>query len=57
MWMTLLNLSGESPLCDYTPLGKVVQALIGIFAVGVFAIPVGVLGSGFEDWLGDKDGK
>ena len=23
MWPTLLNLSGEVPLCDYTPLGKV----------------------------------
>ena len=22
MWMTLLNLNGESPLCDYTALGK-----------------------------------
>ena len=23
MWVTLLNLSGEAPLCDYTAWGKV----------------------------------
>jgi len=34
MWVTLLNLTGESPLADYTPGGKVVSALVGVFAVG-----------------------
>ena len=42
MWITLLNLSGECPLCDFTVGGKIVTAIIGIFAVGIFGVPVGV---------------
>ena len=34
MWCTLLNLSGESPWAYYSPLGKVLTALIGVFACG-----------------------
>ena len=48
MWMTLLNLSGESPLCHYSIAGKVVTGFIGLFASGLFGIPIGVLGAGFE---------
>ena len=51
MWMTLLNLSGESPLCHYTGIGKVLQGIIGIFATGLFGIPIGLLGAGFEEWI------
>ena len=43
MWMTLLNLSGESPLCKYRLVGRVLTGLIGIVATGLFAIPIGVL--------------
>lgn len=28
MWVTLLNLSGEAPLCDYTVWGKVGLAIL-----------------------------
>ena len=41
MWITLLNLTGESPLADYTVAGKIVTAICGIFAVGFFSIPIG----------------
>jgi hypothetical protein len=34
MWITLLNLSGESPLSEYSFLGKVVTAILGLFATG-----------------------
>eukprot|EP00899_Mesostigma_viride_P007563 jgi/Mesvir1/16808/Mv15172-RA.1 len=51
MWLTLLNLSGESPLCDYSTAGRIITALVGLFAVGLFSIPVGVLGAGFEEWV------
>ena len=50
MWITLLNLSGECPLCDFTVGGKIVTAIIGIFAVGIFGVPVGVFEAGFVDW-------
>ena len=34
-----------------------VTAIIGIFSVGAFTIPVGILGAGFEQWVdpGDDD--
>lgn len=34
MWITLLNLSGESPLSQYSVWGKIVTAILGIFATG-----------------------
>ena len=51
MWMTLLNLSGESPLCQYSVWGKVATGILGLFATAVFGIPIAVLGSGFEEIL------
>jgi hypothetical protein len=38
MWITLLNLSGESPLCHYSLAGKVMAALMGLVATGLFGI-------------------
>jgi hypothetical protein len=35
MWITLLNLSGESPLWNYSIGGKIVTGLVGIFATGM----------------------
>ncbi|CAM9194722.1 unnamed protein product [Chrysoparadoxa australica] len=51
MWLTLLNLTGEFPACDYTLWGKIVTSIVGAFAVAIFAIPVGLLGAGFEEWI------
>lgn len=47
MWMTLLNLSGESLLAQYSIPGKLATGILGIFATAVFGIPIGILGSGF----------
>ena len=64
MWPTLLNLSGEVPLADFTVGGRVVCGIMGIIAVGLFSIPVGIIGDGFNEWAdeavggggGDDDG-
>ena len=32
MWITLLNLSGESPLAQYSMAGKVITGILGLFA-------------------------
>eukprot|EP00439_Symbiodinium_sp_Y106_P055861 s2154_g7.t2 len=56
MWVTLLNLSGEAPLCEYTPVGKFISALMGLIGVGFVTIPMGLLGSGFQDYLEQEDG-
>jgi hypothetical protein len=53
MWITLLNLSGECPLCDFTAAGKVITGCIGIFAVGLFGVPIGIFESGFVQWAKD----
>ena len=52
MWMTLLNLSGESPLAQYSVYGKIITGILGLFATGLFGIPIGVLGAGFEQVIG-----
>ena len=55
MWMTLLNLSGEAPLCHYTLVGKILVGIIGVFATGFFGIPIGLLGAGFEEYIQDNE--
>mmetsp|Transcript_6366 Transcript_6366/g.13166 ORF Transcript_6366/g.13166 Transcript_6366/m.13166 type:complete len:767 (-) Transcript_6366:464-2764(-) len=49
MWMTLLNLSGECPLAQYSVVGKFATGLLGLFATAIFGIPIGILGGGFEE--------
>jgi len=44
MWLTLLNLSGESPLCHYSTAGKLLAALMAIVATGLFGIETGLAG-------------
>ncbi len=53
MWITMLNLSGESPLADFSTCGKIISGIVGVFAVGVFAIPIGLIGACFEDFISE----
>lgn len=55
MWITLLNLSGESPLSQYSFYGKIVTGIVGVFATGVFGIPIGVMGAGFEEIMEEEN--
>ena len=48
MFPTLLMLSGEAPLIDFTPGGQIVVALISIFSLVIMATATGILASGFE---------
>jgi len=48
LWMTLLNLSGEAPLCDYTTAGRLILTPLAIAAVAIFGVPIGAIGAGFE---------
>ena len=54
MWMTLLNLSGESPLAQYSVWGKIITGALGLLATGIFGIPIGVLGAGFEQIVEER---
>ena len=55
MWITLLNLAGESPLANYSTWGKLITAIIGVFATAFFCIPIGVLSGAFEKDFGLDD--
>lgn len=55
MWITLLNLAGESPLANYSTWGKILTGIIGIFATAFFCIPLGVLSGAFEKDFGLDD--
>lgn len=54
MWMTLLNLTGESPLAHYSVWGKIITGILGLLATGLFGIPIGVLGAGFETLVSER---
>ncbi|KAA8491871.1 Potassium voltage-gated channel subfamily KQT member 4 [Porphyridium purpureum] len=47
MFPTTLMLTGEYPLVDFTVAGRWIAAFIAVIAVAFFAVPTGVLGSGF----------
>ena len=47
-------MAGEVPLADFTLAGRCVCGIMGIIAVGLFSIPVGIIGDGFADWAQDN---
>ena len=55
MWMTLLNLSGEAPLAQYSVVGKIATGILGLFATAIFGIPIGILGGGFEEVVEEEN--
>lgn len=53
MWWGVATLStmGYGDMVPATPLGKIVGALVSVAGVGLFALPAGILSSGFVDEL------
>ena len=49
MSYTLIHLSGDYPLIDYTLAGKFLCFLMCLFAVGIVSIPSGIIANGFTD--------
>jgi len=51
MWWGIVTLTtvGYGDLFPVTPLGKVLGAIIAIMGIGMFALPAGILGSGFVE--------
>jgi len=47
LFPTILMLTGEYPLVDFSPWGQVIASCIAVVAVAIFAVPTGVLGAGF----------
>jgi hypothetical protein len=57
MWLTLLNLSGNIQVCDYTLAGRLITSCLCLIAFAVFALPVGAIGSGFEKIISEMNPK
>lgn len=51
MWWSVASLTtvGYGDVVPQTPAGKVLGALVAFFGVGLFALPAGILGSGFVE--------
>ena len=47
MFPTLLMLTGEFPLANFTALGQIIAGFVAVVAVAIFAVPTSVLGAGF----------
>ena len=51
MWWGVTNLStvGYGDVYPLTPIGKILGGLISLLAIGIFALPSGILASGFSE--------
>lgn len=59
MWwgMATLTTVGYGDVYPITPMGKFLGAVIALLGIGLFALPAGILASGFAEELQKKDGK
>mmetsp|Transcript_37749 Transcript_37749/g.87235 ORF Transcript_37749/g.87235 Transcript_37749/m.87235 type:complete len:477 (+) Transcript_37749:89-1519(+) len=59
MWwgVTALTTVGYGDIFPITPLGKFTASVVAFFGVGLFALPAGILGSGFVEILGERPGE
>ncbi len=57
MWWALATLTtvGYGDVVPATPLGKMVGGLVMIFGLGMFALPIGILASGFASEIHRRD--
>lgn len=55
MWWstTALTTVGYGDICPITVPGKIVASIVAFFGVGLFALPAGILGSGFVETFGE----
>ena len=53
MWwaVTTLTTVGYGDICPITPLGKLLGSVVALMGIGLFALPAGLLGSGFIEEL------
>lgn len=59
MWWGVATLTtvGYGDVCPITPVGKLLGAVIAIIGIGMFALPAGMLGSGFVEEMQKKQRK
>eukprot|EP00927_Polykrikos_kofoidii_P045264 TRINITY_DN3918_c0_g1_i2.p1 TRINITY_DN3918_c0_g1~~TRINITY_DN3918_c0_g1_i2.p1 ORF type:complete len:2133 (-),score=248.58 TRINITY_DN3918_c0_g1_i2:344-6742(-) len=47
LWAEVLNLTGEFILCDFTPEGKGLAAVVAVFVVSIYVMPLACFSAGF----------
>lgn len=59
MWWSVITLStvGYGDVYPITPLGKVIGGLIAVIGIGFFAMPTGIIASGFSEVVEEQKGK
>jgi len=57
LFPTILMLTGEFPLSDFSPAGQFFASVLALTAVAIFGIPTAVLGSGFVRALQENSGQ
>ncbi len=59
MWWSIITLTtvGYGDVSPVTPLGKVMAGVIAIMGIGMFALPAGILGSGFLEEIQRRNNK
>ena len=59
MWWGIVTLTtvGYGDVYPVTPLGKVLGAVIALLGIGMFALPAGILGSGFIEEIQRRKGR
>lgn len=55
--VTTLTTLGYGDVYPITPLGKVLASIIAILGIGMFALPTGILGSGFVEEIQKRNSK
>jgi len=54
MWYTMVMMVGEFPQQNFTVGGKITGSFIAIIAVGIFAVPTGIIGGGYLAYLEEQ---
>lgn len=57
MWWGVATLTtvGYGDIFPITPLGRMLGGIIAIFGIGIFAIPTGIIASGFTEYVEKSD--
>ena len=56
MWWAVVTLTtvGYGDLAPITPIGRILAGVMAVLGIGMFALPAGILGSGFIEEMGRK---
>ena len=57
MWWSIITVTtvGYGDIAPITPLGRLLAGVIALLGIGIFALPAGILGSGFMEQVGRRD--